>query len=128
MIIHAIQAFYLQRTKKEAFEKYKHFEAKVKTQKNVKIKCLYSDRGGEFRSDTFTEHLSKQGTVQSLTISEHNGVAERVNGILLKATRAMLYALVLPRNMWGVAVMHATYLKNRTPNRANPEGIRDVDW
>jgi hypothetical protein len=48
-------SLYLQQTKDKAFEKYKHFEAKLKTQKNVKIKCLHSDWGGEFRSDAFVK-------------------------------------------------------------------------
>jgi len=43
-------AIYLMRTKDEAFEHYKAFEAWLKTQYNVRVKVLHSDRGGEYRS------------------------------------------------------------------------------
>ena len=34
----------------EAFEKFKDFKALVENETNLKIKCLRSDRGGEFTS------------------------------------------------------------------------------
>lgn len=73
---------YLLRTKDEAFNAYKYFEAWVNTQFNTKIKRLHSDRGGEFTGDEFTRYLNSKGTERKLTIHdtpEHNGVAERLN-------------------------------------------------
>ena len=37
--------------KSEAFEKFKIFKAKVENESRLKLKCLRSDRGGEFTSD-----------------------------------------------------------------------------
>jgi transposase InsO family protein len=48
---------YLLRTKDEAFEAYKKFENYLETQYKVRIKCLHSDRGGEYLSKEFTAHL-----------------------------------------------------------------------
>ncbi|CAA7391576.1 unnamed protein product [Spirodela intermedia] len=41
--------------KSEAFGEFKEFKALAEGEKNTKIKCLRSDRGGEFSSDEFTE-------------------------------------------------------------------------
>jgi hypothetical protein len=45
--------------KYEAFEKFKAFKALVENEIDLKIKCLRSDRGGEFTSyelDEFSEN------------------------------------------------------------------------
>jgi transposase InsO family protein len=73
---------YLMKNKSEAFEKYKLYEAMMKTQWNVKIKSLVSDQGGEYTSHEFKDYLDKQGTAQNLTVHntpESNGIAERLN-------------------------------------------------
>ena len=112
---------YLQRHKDETFDSYEAFEAWLFTQFKVRIKKLHSDRGGEFWSNEFDAHLAKAGTERSFTVHdtpEHNGVAERLNRTLLERVRAMLHASRLPKFLWGEAIVHATYLKNRTPTRA----------
>lgn len=48
---------------------------------------------------------------------EHNGVAERLNRTLVERVRAMIHASGLPKNLWGEAIMHATWLKNRSSTR-----------
>jgi hypothetical protein len=48
-------------------------------------------------------------------MSEHNGIAERANRTLLERVRVMLHAHDLPKNLWGMAVQWAVWLKNRTP-------------
>jgi hypothetical protein len=115
---------YLLRGKDQTFENYKAYEALLNTQYNVKVKTLHTDRGGEFLSDEFTEHLNAAGTTRNLTVHdtpEHNGIAERLNRTLLEKVRAMLHASGLPKNLWGEAVKHAVWLKNRTSTRALPD-------
>jgi hypothetical protein len=115
---------YLQRLKSETFDSYKNCEALYNTQHDVKIQLLQSDRGGEFLDDDFTDHLSSHGTIRRLTTHdtpEHNGVAERLNRTLLEKVRAMLHASGLPLNLWGEALKHAVWLKNRTSTRALPD-------
>jgi len=112
---------YLLRSKDETFDAYKKFEAWVNTQFDTKVKRLRSDRGGEFTSEEFTRHLASKGTERKLTVHdtpEHNGVAERLNRTIVERTRALLHASGLPKFLWGEAISHATWLKNRTVTRA----------
>ncbi|GBE86172.1 hypothetical protein SCP_0900490 [Sparassis crispa] len=112
---------YLLRAKSGTFSAYKSYEAKLKNQDGKTIKALQSDRGGEYLSREFTDHLTTHGTVSRLTVHDtpqHNGLAERINRTLPEHARAMLIAAKLPKNLWGEAMMHATWLKNRTSTRA----------
>src|SRR4051812_37225933 len=52
---------YLMKHKSETFEKFKEFQSEVENQHNKKIKFLRSDRGGEYLSYEFGEHLKKCG-------------------------------------------------------------------
>lgn len=48
---------------------------------------------------------------------KQNGVAERKNKHLLEVTRAIMFAMNVPRQYWGEALLTATYLINRMPSR-----------
>jgi transposase InsO family protein len=54
---------YLMKNKSETFEKYKLYEVMMKCQRNITIKCLLSDWGGDYTSHEFKNYLEKQGTV-----------------------------------------------------------------
>lgn len=41
--------------KSEVFKHYKKFKAQVENQKDLKVKCLRSDKGGEYTSRGFEE-------------------------------------------------------------------------
>src|SRR3954452_7780481 len=58
---------YLMRQKSETFEKFKEFQNEVENQLNKKIKHLQSDRGGEYLSYEFGNHLRNCGIIQQLT-------------------------------------------------------------
>jgi hypothetical protein len=112
---------YLLREKSETFDAYRRFEAWANTHMSALIKILRSDRGGEYLSDEFISHLEEKGTRHKLTVHdtpEENGVSERLNGILIARVRAMLHDSGLPKFLWGEAVRHATWLKNRTSTKA----------
>jgi hypothetical protein len=66
-------------------------------------------------------YLDGKGTARKLTVHdtpEENGVSERLNRTLMEKVRAMLWAAGLPRYLWGEALLHAAYLKNRTSTKA----------
>ena len=112
---------YLLHLKSETFDAYKAYEVELKKQKGVGIKRLHSDRGGEYLSKEFTNHLKQAGTLWNLTVHdtpEHNGVAKRLNQTLLEKVRAMLHTSQLPKFLWGEAIKHAVWLKNQTSTRA----------
>ena len=73
---------YLMSSKYQVFPKYKLYEAMMSQQRDVCIKTLFTDRGGEYTSKEFEEYLAKKGTKHRLTMHdtlEQNGVAERLN-------------------------------------------------
>lgn len=47
--------------KSEALEKFKVFKVLVENGKDLKIKCLRSDNGGEFTSNEFVSFCEKNG-------------------------------------------------------------------
>ena len=113
---------YLLSQKDQVFNTFKNFETWLETHHpNTKIKYLRSDRGGEYTSDEFTRHLQAKGIIRELTVHdtpEQNGVSERLNRTILEHARAMLMTANLPRILWGEAMKHAIWLKNRSPSKA----------
>ncbi|KAF5347853.1 hypothetical protein D9758_013838 [Tetrapyrgos nigripes] len=111
----------LLRSKDESFTKYVIFQTTLKTQFNIIIKILQSDQGGEFLGGEFTKYLEGKGTERKLTvhdIPEQNSVAERSHCTLLNTVRAMLISSGLPKWLWGMAMLYATYIWNCTPHKA----------
>ena len=73
---------FIQKHKSESFEKFKDFQNDVQNKFDTKIKALRSDRGGEYLSQSFDDHLRKCGIVSQLTppvTPRLNGVFERRN-------------------------------------------------
>jgi hypothetical protein len=72
----------------------------------------------------FSQHLRKAGTVRRTTVHdtpEYNGVAEQLNRSVIEKVRALLHESGLPKFLWGEALNHVVYLKNRTWNKSLPE-------
>ncbi|KAJ3002694.1 hypothetical protein NUW54_g5708 [Trametes sanguinea] len=109
------------RHKSEAFESFKAFEAWLLRRHGARIQFLNVDRGGEYLSEDFKSYLEENGVEYKLSVhdtSEEAGVSERLNRTLMEKVRAMLITSGMPRYLWGEAVMHATWLKNRTSTKA----------
>src|SRR3954462_7073336 len=60
---------YLMKHKSETFERFKEFHSEVENQLGKKIKHLRSDRGGEYLSHEFGNHLMSCGIVPQLTLA-----------------------------------------------------------
>jgi transposase InsO family protein len=111
----------LMHAKDETFPSFQDLDARWEKEYGVKIKILHSDNGGEYKSREFDDYLASKGIARRLTVHdtpEHNGVAERLNRTLMEKVRAMLHAAGLPENLWGEALKHAVWLKNRTSTKA----------
>jgi hypothetical protein len=110
-------AIYLIPTKDKAFKYYKFFEAWAITQKHyTRIKVLCSDRRGKYLSEAFNEHLMAAGTAQWLTVHDTpqlNGITEHLNQMLLEQIQALRHLMGLPDFLWGEALHHTMWLKNR---------------
>ena len=88
---------------------------------DIKYHMGSSDCRGEFLSKAFDQHLANAGTAQKLTphdTPQLNGIAECLNRTLLERIRAFTHTSGLPKLLWGEALRHATWLKNRTATRA----------
>jgi len=112
---------YLIPTKDKAFKYYKFFEAWAIAQKHcIGIKTLRSNCGGEYLSNAFDKHLAAAGTARQLTVHDTpqlNGIAKHLNRMLLERIRALRHLTGLPEFLWGEALHHVTWLKNRTAMR-----------
>ena len=112
-------------TKDETFKAYQDFEVWANTQHGTKIMRLQSDQGGEYLDGEFSKHLRRNGTIRLLTTHntpEYNRVWEWLNWTLLECTHTLLHASKLPKNLWGEAINHVIWLKNRTMTKALPNG------
>ena len=104
-------------TKGESFQEYKNYESWLRVQFGWDIKCLQSDRGGEFTSNEFNEYLRQRGTIRRLTVHDSpqsNGIAKRCNGVLLGHARALLIDSGLPKFLWKEAMRFSMWIRNRT--------------
>ena len=73
---------YLMKHKSETFEVFKEIQNEVQNQLGKTIKALRSDRGGEYLSQEFVDHLKQCGIVSQLTppgTPQWNGVSVRRN-------------------------------------------------
>src|SRR6187399_3119602 len=112
---------YLMKHKSETFEKFKQFQSEVENHRNKKIKFLRSDRGGEYLSYEFGNHLRKCGIVSQLTppgTPQRNGVSERRNRTLLDMVRSMMSLIDLPLSFWGYALDTTAFTLNRAPSKS----------
>ncbi|GJU55641.1 retrotransposon protein, putative, ty1-copia subclass [Tanacetum coccineum] len=72
---------YLIKHKHEVFEMFKTFQNEVENQLEKTIKALRSDRGGEYLSQEFLDHLKSHGIILQLTppyTPQHNSVSTRI--------------------------------------------------
>ena len=112
---------YLMKHKFEAFDKFKEYQSMVEKQTGKSIKVLRSDRGGEYLSTEFLNHLKDKGILSEWTppyTPQLNGVAERRNRTLLDMVRSMMCFTDLPISFWGYALEMAAYVLNRVPSKS----------
>ena len=110
--------------KSDALTTFKLFKALVEKETGLSIKCLRTDRGGEFTSDEFKEFCKMNGIKRQLTAAytpQQNGVAERKNRTVMNMVRSLLVEKNVPRKFWAEAVNWALYVLNRCPTSSVKE-------
>ncbi|GKA33155.1 zinc finger, CCHC-type containing protein, partial [Tanacetum coccineum] len=98
---------YLLKHKHEVFETFKVFQKEVENQLEKTIKSPRSDRGGEYMSQEFLNHLKEHETIAHRTppyTPQNNGVSERRNRTLLDMVRSMMSQTTLPKSFWDYAL------------------------
>ena len=117
--------------KSDVAQSLKDFITCVKTETGTKVKILRSDGGREYTGSVVIEYLKGKGIKQELTMPEtpqHNGVAERMNWMLLNNIRAMLADADLPNVFWFEALTYAVHLHNLSPTRALEHMTPEEAW
>lgn len=107
--------------KSEALEAFKRFKALVERETGLLIKCLRTDRGGEYNSNEFKELCASHGIQRQLTAAytpQQNGVAERKNRTVLNMVRSMMTGKNVPKRFWPEATNWSVYILNRSPTTA----------
>ncbi|KAL0462955.1 UNVERIFIED_CONTAM: Retrovirus-related Pol polyprotein from transposon TNT 1-94 [Sesamum latifolium] len=98
---------YLMSYKSETFGRFKKNRLEVENQTGRKIKALRSDRGGEYLSGEFIDHLKENEILSQWTppgTPQLNGVAERRNRTLLDMVRYMMSFTELPPSFWATCL------------------------
>eukprot|EP00253_Pinus_taeda_P003625 PITA_03625 len=91
-------------------------------QSGHKIKCLRSDRGGEFTSNEFFDFCEEHGIRREFSTArtpQQNGVVERMNRTIQQMARAMLDESGTPATFWGEAAHAVVVILNKTNVRVN---------
>jgi hypothetical protein len=100
--------------KSEVVDKLKEFFAEMRVA-GLSVKVFITDNGTEFTCAEVQKVLG--GIEHRLTMpysAEEKCCAERENRTLSEAARSMLAAKELPKNLWAVAILTASYVLNRT--------------
>nr|GEW68772.1 hypothetical protein [Tanacetum cinerariifolium] len=96
------------------------FQKEVENQLGKTIKSLRSDRGGEYMSQEFLDHLKDHGIIAHRTppyTLQHNGVSKRRNRTLLDMVRSLMSQTTLPKSFWDYALETATRILNMVPTK-----------
>jgi len=117
--------------KSEAFHQFKTFKAFVEKQTGLFIKCLRTDRGGEYNSNAFKEFCKEHGIKIQLTTAftpQQNGVAERKNRTIMNIVRAALLEKEVPKAFWPDVVQWVNHVLNRSPTLIVKDMTSEEAW
>jgi len=116
--------------KSSSLDAFKSLKAAIELKTGKKIKCVRSDRGGEYygRYDEternpglFARFLDECGIEAQYTMPDtpqQNGVAERRNHTLLKMVRCMLSHSSLLDFLWRDVLRTVVYILNQVPSKS----------
>ncbi|GKB10185.1 retrotransposon protein, putative, ty1-copia subclass [Tanacetum coccineum] len=111
---------YLLKHKHEVFETFKVFQKEVENQLGKTIKSLCSNRGGEYMSQEFLDHLKEHGIIAHRTppyTPQNNGVSKKRNQTLLDMVRSMMSQTTLPKSFWDYALEIVARILNMVPTK-----------
>lgn len=90
-------------------------------ERHALIKCLRSDRGGEYNSSEFKELCDGYGIQRQLTSAytpQQNGIAKRKNRSILNMVRSVLSGKKVPKIFWPEETMWCVHVLDRSPAAA----------
>nr|GEV98794.1 reverse transcriptase domain-containing protein [Tanacetum cinerariifolium] len=102
------------------------FITEIENLKDLKVKIIRCDNGGEFRNKEMNDFCSQKGIKREFSNArtpQQNGVAERRNRTLIEAAKTMLADTKLPVTLWAEAVNTACYVQNRVLVKKSHDSI-----
>jgi transposase InsO family protein len=111
---------YFLKTKDGVLVRFQEFRAQVENLTERKIKVSRSYNGGEYTSKDFCDlcieaRIKREYIVPYIPLQ--NGVVERKNRSIVKATKAMIHDHNLPMILWEEASMTVLYILNMSPHK-----------
>jgi hypothetical protein len=103
----------------EVFDRFKEFKALFKNQTEKRIKVLRIDNGREFCRNEFEEFYMKCDIARQKATaytSQQNGVAKRMNMMLIEKIRCMLSGVGLGKELRAEAMGTTCYLVKKSPS------------
>nr|GEX37536.1 hypothetical protein [Tanacetum cinerariifolium] len=103
------------KTKDETSGILRNFITEIENLKDLKVKIIRCDNGGEFKNKEMNEFCTRKGIKREFSnvrTPQQNKVAERRNKTLIEAARTMLADAKLPVTFWAEAVNTACYVQN----------------
>nr|GEX21651.1 ribonuclease H-like domain-containing protein [Tanacetum cinerariifolium] len=100
-------------TKDETSSNLRKFITEIENLKDLKVKIIKCDNGGEFRNKEMNDFCSQKGIkieFSNARTPQQNGVAEKRNRTLIEAARTMLADAKHPVTFWVEAVNTACYV------------------
>nr|GFB95805.1 ribonuclease H-like domain-containing protein [Tanacetum cinerariifolium] len=94
----------------------RNFITEIENLKDLKVKIIRCDNGGEFRNKEINYLCSRKGIKREFSNArtpQQNGVTERRNRTFIEAARTMLADAKLSVTFWAEAVNTACYVQNR---------------
>nr|GEV88050.1 retrovirus-related Pol polyprotein from transposon TNT 1-94 [Tanacetum cinerariifolium] len=104
------------KSKDETSDILKKFITEIENLKDLKVKIIRCDNGGEFRNKEMNDFYSQKRIKREFSNArtpQQNGVSEKRNRTLIEAARTMLADAKLPVTFWAKAVNTACYVQNR---------------
>nr|GFA45741.1 retrovirus-related Pol polyprotein from transposon TNT 1-94 [Tanacetum cinerariifolium] len=104
-------------SKDEAYEVIISFIKRTQVNLQLQVQRVRTDNGTEFKNKTLAKFFDEVGITQQFSAArtpQQNGVVERRNRTLVKATRTTLTFTNLPSFLWAEAITIACFIQNRS--------------
>nr|GEV26198.1 hypothetical protein [Tanacetum cinerariifolium] len=113
ILVNSVYMDFFLKTKNETSGILRKFITEIENLKDLKVKIIRCDNGGEFRNKEMNDFCSQKGIKRefnNVRTPQQNGVAKRRNRTLIEAARTMLADAKLPVTFWAEAVNTACYV------------------
>ena len=120
------------KAKSNCFKVFTAWTVMVEEKTGLKVLFIRCDSGGEYDNEAFKAWAQRNGKTFERTAphtSSQNGVAERYNGVLMDAVRAIMCHFNVPKDFWDYAMDHANTVLNMMPCKTLGEIFHlHLDW